>query len=190
MANKLQKMLFNLSTISPILFFACIVWWIQRGAKEVLAKDGTICLTEKAIFISVIGILGLFYAFYSVLIVKTGCRKLEIVPISVNSVKSNDKYSVVAIISYVLPFSNLVLADYNIWLSLSIIGIALLFLFISNVVWPNPILMLCKYHFYEILTANGSNGLSLISTRKSIQDAKTIKKVIALWDYFMIEVKQ
>lgn len=30
----------------------------------------------------------------------------------------------------------------------------------------------------------------MISKRKSIQDAKSIKKVITLWDYFMIEVKE
>ena len=89
-----------------------------------------------------------------------------------------------------LPFSNLVLGDYNIWLSLSIIAIAILFLALSNTVWLNPILMLWRYHFYEISNANGSEELPMISKRKSIQDAKSIKKVITLWDYFMIEVKE
>ena len=190
MANKLQRMLFNLSTFSPIAFFFSIVWWIQYGYKEIVTEDGKVQLTAKLIVVSVVGIVGLLYAFFSIIIVRIGSKKLAIVPISVSSVDLNDKYSVVAIISYILPFSNLVLADYNTWLSLSIICVALLFIFISNVVWPSPILMLCGYHFYEVSTANGSNGLSMISKRKSIQDANSIKKVIILWDYFMIEVKQ
>lgn len=190
MANKLQRMLFNLSTISPIAFFFSIVWWIQCGYKEVCAEDGKIQLTAKAIVISAIGIIGLLYAFRSVLIVNIGRRKLEIVPICVSSVRSNDKLSIIAIVTYVLPFSNLILKDFDVWLTLSIIGIVLLFIVLSNTVLPNPVLMLRGYHFYEVTTANGSNGLSMISKRKSIQDAKTVKKVIILWDYFMVEVKQ
>ena len=190
MANKLQRMLFNLSTISPIAFFFNVVWWIQCGYKEVCTEDGKIRLTVKAIVISVIGIIGLFYAFRSVLIVNIGRRKLEIVPISVSSIRSNDKLSIIAIVTYVFPFSNLILKDFDVWLTLSIIGIVLLFIVLSNTVLPNPILMLRGYHFYEVTTVNGSDGISMISKRKSIQDAKTIKKVIILWDYFMVEVKQ
>lgn len=190
MANKLQRMFFNLSTISPIAFFFSVVWWIQRGCSVVCMEDGEIHLSVKAIVISVIGLVGLLYAFRSIMIVRTGCKKLEIVSISVSSVKPNDKLSIVAIVSYVLPFSNLILKDFNVWLTLSIIGIVLLFIVLSNTVLPNPILMLCGYHFFEVTTVNGSDGLSMISKRKSIQDAKSIKKVITLWDYFMIEVKQ
>ena len=190
MANKLQRMLFNLSTISPIAFFFSIVWWIQCGCKEVCTEDGKIQITAKAIVISAIGIIGLLYVFRSILIVRTGRRKLEIVPINVSSVKSNDKFSIIAIITYILPFSNLMLKDFNVWLTLSIFGIVLLLIAFSNTVLPNPILMLLRYHFYEMTTVNGSEGLSMISRRKSIQDAKTIKKVITLWDYFMIEVNQ
>lgn len=189
MANKFQKMLFNLSTLSPIVFFLVVVWWIQCGVKEVTLETGEIHLTAKAITISVIGLLCLLYALYSALLVKISQKKLEIVPISVNSVKSKGSFAFAVIIAYVLPFSNLVLADYNTWLSLSIAGLALLFLFMSNTVWPNPVLMLVGYHFYEISNINGSEELLLISRRDSIQDAKTIKKVIALWNYLMIEVK-
>lgn len=183
-------MLFNLSTISPIAFFFSVVWWIQRGYSVGCTEDDEIHLSVKAIVISVIGVVGLIYAFRSVLIVRTGCKKLEFVPISVSSVKSNDKLSIVAIVTYVLPFSNLMLKDFNTWLTLSIIGIALLFIILSNTVLPNPILMFRGYHFYEVTTVNGSDGIPMISKRKSIQNAKTINKVITLWDYFMIEVKQ
>lgn len=189
MANKFQKMLFNLSTLSPIAFFLAVVWWIQCGVKEVSLEIGKIHLTGKAIAISVIGLLSLLYAFYSALLVKTSQKKLEIVPIGVNTVKSKGNFAFAVIIAYVLPFSNLVLADYNTWLSLSIVGLALLFLFMSNTVWPNPVIMLGGYHFYEISNINGSEELLLISKRNSIQSAKTIKKVITLWDYLMIEVK-
>lgn len=189
MANRIQKMLFNLSTISPIAFFFVVVWWIQCGVSEVSTETGEIHFTSKAIAFSVIGLIGLLYTFYSVLIVKAGRKKLEIVPISVNSVKSKENLAVCTIISYIFPFSNLVLANYNIWLLLSIVVLAMVFLFLSNTVWPSPVLILWGYHFYEISNANGGEEFPLISTRKSIKDAQTIKKVITLWDYFMVEVR-
>ena len=190
MANRTQRFLFNLSTISPIAFFFSVVWWIQYGSNELTIEAGRIHLTIKAIAISAIGLLGLVYAFHSVLIVKVSKRKLEIVPISVSTVKSKDTLSICAIITYILPFSNLVLADYSILLTISIIGVALVFLLLSNAVWPNPVLMLWGFHFYEISNVNGSEELPMISTRKSIQDAKTIKKVNTIWDYFVIEVRK
>ena len=180
MSNKLQRMLFNVSTLSPIAFFFSIVWWIQCGCKEVCTDDGKIQITAKAIVISIFGIIGLLSVFISIIIVRTGCRKLETVPISVSSVKSNDKLSTAAIVTYILPFSNLILKDFNVWLTLSIVGIVLLLIILSNTVLPNPILMLRGYHFYKVTTVNGSDGLSMISKRKSIQDAKTINRVITL----------
>lgn len=190
MANRFQKLLFNLSTVSPLAFFMAIVWWLQCGAREITTTTGEIHLSAKSIIISIVGILGLLYAFRSILIVRIANKKLETVTIGVNSVKSKGNFPIIAIISYVLPFSNLVFGDYNIWFSLSIIAVAMIFLALSNTVWLNPILMLWRYHFYEISNTNGSEELPMISKRKSIQDAKSIKKVITLWDYFMIEVKE
>ena len=190
MANWLQRMLFNLSTASPISSFICVVWWIQHGSEELLMEAGKYHITAKAIIVSIIGIFGLVYAFYSVLIVKVSIKKLEIVPISVSSVKSTDKKAIAAVITYISPFSNILLKDYDFWISLSIIVIAILFVLLSNTVWPNPILILLGYHFYEISNVNGSEELLLVSTRKTIQNVKTINKVITLWNYFMIEVKQ
>ena len=183
-------MLFNLSTFSPILFFLSIVWWIQRGSDGLGIGNGRFNITLKMIVVSIVGIIGFLFAFYSVVIVKVSCSKLGITPISVNAVNSKDKSSIIAIISYIFPFSNLILKDYNIWISLSIIVIAVLIALLSNTVFPNPVLSFWGYHFYEITNDNGSEELPLISKRKSIQDAKTIKQVVAIWDYFMIEVKQ
>lgn len=190
MSNKLQQILFNLSTFSPIVFFFCLVWWIQNGTDELGIGNGTINITLKSIVISVIGIIGLFYTFYPVFIVNKSCKTLERVAISVSSVISKDNSSVGAIITYIFPFSNLVFEEINLYVLLIIISIAILFLFRINTVLPNPILILLGYHFYQITTGNGSEELPLISKRKSIHDAKTIKKVVIAWDYFMIEVNQ
>ena len=183
MANKYQKMLFNLSTLSPVTTFFSIVWWIQNRA------DTGRQITTKAILIAIVGFVGLLYAFCSMIIVKWSEKRLEVVPISVSSVKSKGNLPIAAIITYILPFSKLVISEYNVWLTHLIILIALVFVFISNAVLINPLLLLCGYHFYEISTENGSVELPMISTRKSIQDVKQINKVITVWDYFMIEVK-
>lgn len=189
MANRLQKMLFNLSTLSPIAFFIAVVWWIQCGLTEVVLETGNIHLTCKAVTISAIGLIAIIFAFYSVFLVKISCENLEIVPVSATAVKSKGSLAVCAIISYILPFSNLVLDEYNGWLTVVIVGIALIFLFLSNTVWPSPVLLLFGYHFYEIANVNGGDEFPMISKRIAIKDAKTIKKVITLWDYFMIEVR-
>ena len=189
MANRFQKMLFNLSTLSPIAMFFSIVWWIQNGTTAISMKEEHFQITATAILITVIGLVGFLYAFRSIIIVKRSEKKLEVVPISVSSVKSKGNFPVAAIIAYILPFSNLVISEYNVWLTLVIILIALVFVFLSNSVLVNPLLLLSGYHFYEIATENGSEELPMISTRESIQDAKRIKKVITVWDYFLIEVK-
>ncbi len=188
MINKLQKFLFNSSTASPIIVFTVIVWWIQCGKAEIIAEDGTVDITGKAILISLLGIFGLVFSLYSALIVWLGRKKCELVPITVSSVKSKDNWVLGALGAYILPFSNLALKDYNIGLSLSIIIIALLIIALSNIVYPNPLLLLLgRFHFYEVSNVDGGEDFLLISKRKSIKNARTIKKVITLWDYMMIE---
>lgn len=189
MANRSQKLLFNLSTIAPIAFFAVVVWWIQCGKSEIIQENSTVHITTKAIIISAIGIIGLMLSFYSVIVVKLS-KRTEIVPINVASVTSKDGMAVGAIVSYILPFASFAFEDINLGVSLAVAFIALVALVLTNTVWPNPVLLLWKYHFYEVSTENGSNELPLISQRKSIQDAKTITMVKTLWDYFLIEVEE
>lgn len=187
MANKFQKFLFNLSTISPIVVFTVIVWWIQCGKAETIAKDGSPDITTKAILISILGVLGIVFSFYSVIVISMSRKKLEIVEISVNSVKSKDGWLIGVIISYILPFSCLTIKDYNVWLLSAIVAIGLLIIAFNNTIFPNLILFIGKFHFYEISNTNGGEDFLLISKRDSIKNAKTINKVITVWDYMMIE---
>ena len=188
MINKLQKFLFNLSTASPIVVFTVIVWWIQCGKAEIIAEDGTVDITVKAMLISLFGILGFVFSLYSALIVWLGRKKCELVRVTASSVRSKDSWVLGALVAHILPFSNLALEDYNIGLSLSIITIVLLIIALSNTVYPNPLLLfLGRFHFYEISNVDGGEGFLLISKRKSIKNAQIVKKVITVWDYMMIE---
>lgn len=189
MANKLQKFLFNLSTVSPLVICMAIVWWLQCGKDEMMPNNSTVHLTAKAIIISVVGIVGLMFSLYSVILVKLS-RQAETVSINAASVKTKDGWIIGAIAAYLLPFACCAFEDFDLWF-LSLVAIVALVVFLrTNTVLPNPVLILCGYHFYEISNDNGSEELPLISKRKSIQDAKSIKRVITLWDYFMIEVNE
>ena len=187
MANKFQKLLFNLSTVSPIAVFLVAVWWIQCGVAEVTAAAGTIQLTTSSVIVSIIGLIALLFSFYSVIIVKI-CRKhCEVVAIQAKTVESNDRMAIGAILSYLLPFATLTLSNYNQWLSLAIFILAFLAVVLMNTVLPNPVLMCWGYHFYKISNANSAAGFTLISKREKIKNAETIQKVIPVWDYFLIE---
>lgn len=187
MANRFQKMFFNLSTLSPIAFVAVIVWWIQCGNNE-FAQDNNEVHFTAMILISIIGIFAAIFSFYSVFVVKKATKTLEYVPMSVATVKSKDTAIIVSIVTYLLPFASFIFKKYNWWIILGIGVIALLALILSNAVWPNPILFVWNYHFYEVSNINGGEEFSLISKKKSIKNSKTINNVITVWDYMLIEV--
>ena len=64
-----------------------------------------------------------------------------------------------------------------------LVGILIPFM---NSAMPHPLLVLKKYHFYQLATENGISSYVLISKRK-IRNKKEIKVVGRLFEFLLIE---
>lgn len=188
MANKVQKFAFNLSTLSPILFFYAIVWWLQMGMNSIIVENGKINVTPAMVVVTTMGIIGVLYSFYSCAFVKICRDKLERVTVKATSVEPCDTRVIGVVVTYILPFATFVIKDLDLRV-LAICGmIILLLVCCANTVIVNPLLMIRGYHFYELSNIDGGNGFSLISRHEKIGNAQLITSVICAFDYLLIDV--
>lgn len=188
MANKLQKFLFNLSTMSPLIIILALVYWIEENIPFFVHKESEpLQIDFRSICLSLIIIFALLFSFYSLLVVKICRKKFERIPISIDSISSNDGWVVAVIIAYALPTASFVFKENNLFISGILIMLLLITLACSNVVYPNPLLMLSKYHFYKIINVDGGGEISLLSKRASIVNRDSVTEVICAFDYLAIE---
>lgn len=187
MANKLQKLLFNLSTMSPLVLIFAIVYWLEKDIKVFSEQENTIQINIAAIALIIIMLISISFAFYSTWFVKACHKKLERIPIGIDSIVPHDTWVIVVLLSYALPAAGVVFKDLNLYISIVVILFWVLFLAISNTILPNPLLMLQGYHFYKITTIDGSSDIFLLSKRKSIQNRNAVNTVMTAFHYLAIE---
>lgn len=172
MAGKIQKILFSLSTISPVLICFAVVWG----------------LTGNSIAVSIVfGSAGLLLSLYVLLFVSVYKKKYEITPVAIDSVSPDDKLVIGYIVSYIVPFASIVFKDFNPVLSLAIGAIIGIVLSVSNFICPNPLLLAFGYHFYRVSTVDGADDYCLISRRPTIPNKATIRYVRTVFGYFLVE---
>lgn len=188
MANRFQKFLFNLSTMSPLVFILALVYWIEQDVPLLInGEDGKIQLIPQSVFLVIIMLISVLFSLYSLFFVRTCRRRLEPLQIAIDTIESNDTWVIVVLLSYALPAANFVFEYSNLYISGAIVVVLLLILAISNVIFPNPLLMLGKYHFYKITNADGSGEICLLSTRAGIVNRNSVSEVICAFDYLAIE---
>lgn len=188
MANRFQKFLFNLSTMSPLVFVLVLVYWIEQDVPLLInGEDGKLQLVPQSIFLVIIMLVSALFSLYSLFFIRTCRRLLEPLPIAIDTIASNDAWVIAVLLSYVLPAASFVFEDSNLYISGVIIVVLLLVLAISNVIFPNPLLMLGKYHFYKITNVDGSGEICLLSTRAGIVNRNAVSEAICAFDYLAIE---
>ena len=172
MGNKFQKIIYNFSAIVPLCLIFSIVWYIQNGTWTI-----PIVLVSSGI-----GLIVMFICSF-----KYGKRNLAPLQIITNDLSPCDGWLIAYVISYMLPFANIVIDDFNLW----VCGIIALIMTVSipfvNTAMPNPLLFIKGYHFYQISTENGVSGYILISKRKlrRKQDVKNIKRI---FEFLLLDV--
>lgn len=187
MANKLQKLLFNLSTMSPLVLIFTIVYWLEKEVKVFSEQENKTQINFSAVALMIIILTSISFAFYSIWFVKTCHKKLERIPIGIDSIVPHDTWVIVVLLSYALPAAGVVFKDLNLYISIVVILFWVLFLALSNTILPNPLLMLQGYHFYKITTIDGSSDIFLLSKRKSIQNRNAVNAVMTAFHYLAIE---
>lgn len=190
MANRFQKFLFNLSTMFPLVFILALVYWIEQEVPPLInGENGELQLVPQSIFLMSIMLVSVFFSLYSLFFVRICRRRLEPIPIAIDTIVSNDAWVIAVLLSYVLPAASFVFTDNNLYIAGAIIVVLLLVLAISNVIFPNPLLMLEKYHFYKITNVDGGGEICLLSTRAGIVNRDSVSEIICAFDYLAIEEK-
>jgi len=168
MANKLQKLLYNMSTFSPY-FLAWNIWdWWQNKA----LTD----ITMYSIYIN--GILCIwFYIFFM-----ASCeRKLPKEKVSVESCTPTGMKLIdfIQLIPFVVTFFSLPF------------GLLLYVILVIVITWGNinivsPLLFSIKSNLYEIKPKEGIDGY-LLATDKEISNNEQIVEVKKVFKYFLID---
>lgn len=171
MANNLQKLIYNLSAISPLCFVFAVLWYIQKQ---------TLIIPIICAGIGIILILCLAVSF------SYGKKHIAPIIIRVTDISPHDGWVVAYIISYIIPFASMAIKDFDIVICGIIAVILIVIVPFVNSAIPNPLLMCRKYHFYQISEENGVSGYLFISKRRlrKANDIKTIKRV---FDFLLID---
>ena len=74
MANRFQKLLFNLSTMSPLVFIYTIVYWVEKGIVIFSQETKRIQFNLTTFLLIALLIVSALFSFYSVWFVRY-CRK-------------------------------------------------------------------------------------------------------------------
>lgn len=174
MGNKFQKLLYNLSAASPVFLVFSIVWVIQKKTWKI----PTVCLLIGA------AVAFLFYKSF-----EYGLKNLSPIPIRTTDISPNDSWIVVYIITYLLPFSSIVIDDFNpIVCAIIAFLIATIAPFINSSI-PNPLLFIKKYHFYQVSGEHGISGYVLIS-KKKYRNKQELKLVNRMFDFLLLDVER
>ena len=112
--------------------------------------------------------------------------KLQLSPQSVviKSIKPADKELVGFILAYLLPLARG--SGFETLPLIIALGVFFLVVMTSNAYHTNPLLGLVGYHFYEVVIADV--GYVLV-TRRNLHNTTSIKQVVSLTDYMLLDTK-
>lgn len=174
MANTLQKLIYSLSSASPILIIFAFIWFFQKGDWTI----PIICIIMACIFIA-----------FMLLSFSYGKKHLSPIQIHANEISPNDKWILAYIITYIAPLSSIVVDSINVTLcSLTAVAITF-FIAYTNTTVPNPILLLQKYHFYSVSAETGVSGYILISKR-ALRKKQDLHNVNRLFEFLLLDMEE
>lgn len=171
MANILHKILYNVSAAAPLCFIFAFVWYVQKHTWKVPVISG--CL-------GFILILGLACSFWF------GKKHVAPITIQVTDLSPHDSWVVTYIISYLIPFASMAIADFDLLLCGILAAVLVIIASFVNSAIPNPLLILRGYHFYQISSETGVSGYVLICKRK-LRKATDIKTVKRVFEFLLID---
>ena len=174
MANTLQKIIYNLSAISPLCFIIAVIWYAQKHTLIVPA----VCMGIGIVLILCLAV-SLSYA------------KKHLAPIIINvtNISPHDVWVVVYFVFYMIPCASIVIEDFNIVIYGIFVAIFVVIVSFTNLAIPNPVLMWRGYHFYKISAGNGISGY-LFVTNRQIRKAKDITTIKRFSDFLLIDTER
>ena len=172
MLGKPTRVLLALTAIAPVSVSLAYVFGARKG--EWLLSVLAICACL---------ILGIISSW----IITEASARFERLPVVIKKVKSADKEVVGFFVAYALPliFKGDAGLDFGAWM---LAGAMLIFvLWTTHALHVNPVLGLLGFHFYEVETQEGVTYLML--TKRTINNVSSIKSVVQLTEYGILEAK-
>ena len=176
MISRFLQHIFVLTSISPVF----LAIWLGEFVKTGNYENGLLWLI---LFIVLIPI--------SWVIIRFSENKLELLPVKVKSVAPADREVAAFLIAYILPMLNIV--NLNIWTILFIVGLLYIAMLTTSNYHFNPVLSLFfGYHYYEvdIEENSGEKTTYVLMTKRTIRNAKNIRKIVQVSDYMLMEVNK
>ena len=170
MANKLQLIIYRLSAFAPLCFVFAWVWYQQKKTPFV----SVICL-----LIGLALILQLAFSF------SYGKKHIAPVLVNITEITAEDKWLWGYTLSYILPFTSIVLSEFDLYAILAIAVTVALLVPSVNSASPNPLLFVRGYHFFTVKAENGIEYV-LISKRQ-LRKSKDVKYVRRIFEYLLLD---
>ncbi|MCX8123884.1 MAG: hypothetical protein N3F66_06935 [Spirochaetes bacterium] len=172
MLNKVSKFLLVSTSFAPVF----LTLWFAEFSKSWDIKSGIWFL-----------IIAIVLVFLCLLILTLAKKKLEKLPVVIQSISTSDKEIVGFILVYLLPLINQSAFQIEPKLLYFVLGLFFVSIFTTNSYHFNPILGFLGFHFYEV-TIDGGITYVLI-TKKNLTNTKNIKTVVQIAEYMILEIE-
>lgn len=173
MISKFLEHLLVVASISPIF----LAIWVSEFTRTGNPAEGMFWL-----------LLFLVSTLISLVVIKFSEKKLEALPIRIRSVAPANGEMTTFLVAYMLPL--LGFANLNLWSILFIVGLLYAYTLISGKYYFNPILsLLCGYRYFkvEVDYNNGDKTYHVLMTKRSLRNAKNVRKVVQISDHILLE---
>ncbi len=167
MLRFLPKLLLVATAFAPVMLTFAVVFWFDGERKFAVGLLGGAALAIIA----------------CVTVINLAATQLSKNPVAIKTIKPADKEIVGFVLAYLLPLARG--SQFDGVPMFVVLGVFFLVVMTSNAYHTNPLLGLIGYHFYEITIEDV--GYTLLS-RRNLHNTKTIKTVVSLTDYMLLDV--
>lgn len=170
MLGKLVRILLALTAIAPLSVSLAYVFVTRENNLQFAVIAAFVCLLLGAVAIWVIEKAG---------------RTLECLPVTIKKAKSADKEVIGFFVAYALPLllRGGGVPDLGAWLLAA--AMLLFVLWSTHSMQVNPVLGIFGFHFYEVESEDGITYLLI--TRRRINSVRSIKSIVQLSEYGVLE---
>lgn len=171
MINWFQTLMYKVSCVAPIMIVIGFSLWIQGES--------------KAWCVALIGI-GTAVSCYAPLFIKLCKDKLPLLPVTLETIASNDSIAFMYVVTYFVPLTGIIWKDKQwIWVVIACIAILVL-LKINTLSFSLPLLFL-GYHCYKVTLTTGMSECFVISRRQRITNKNQIQVVQRINSFLLID---
>ncbi len=168
--NKFAKFLLVSTSFAPIILTYAFVICISGGSLAIVLSFVLVVIALVVICLALL---------------KFAYRKIERQKIKLNAIRTADREVVSFVIAYLLPILSVANPSIDYKVIGFIAGMFLIVIWSTNAYHINPLINLMGYHFYEVSLED--NVTYLLLTKKELRKMSSVKTIIHLTDYMLLD---